>query len=132
MTYYGFIEDIWEVDYTKFSVLVFKCKWVVNKSGVKIDESGFTLVDFRKMEFGMGHLYWFNKHLKFSMSKILRQNIGMLFYMRKKEEEAIDDVENCDLGSFTQILCILLINKDDDLVDNVHATCKDHSEGIYI
>ena len=46
MAYYGFIEEIWEIDYTKFSVPVFKCKWVDNKSGVKIDESGFTLVDF--------------------------------------------------------------------------------------
>jgi len=49
MTYYGFIEEIWEVDHTKFFVLVFKCKWVDNKSGVKIDESGFTLVDFREI-----------------------------------------------------------------------------------
>jgi len=49
MAYYGLIEEIWEVDYIKFSVPVFKCKWVDNKSGVKIDESGFTLVDFRKI-----------------------------------------------------------------------------------
>jgi len=26
MAYYGFIEDIWKVDYTKFFVPVFKCK----------------------------------------------------------------------------------------------------------
>jgi len=46
MAYYGIIEEIWEVDYTKFSILVFNCKWVDNKSRIKIDESGFTLVDF--------------------------------------------------------------------------------------
>jgi len=46
MTNYGFTEEIWEVDYTKFFVLVFKCKWVENKSGVKIDESKFTPMDF--------------------------------------------------------------------------------------
>jgi len=51
MAYYGFIEDIWEVDYTKFFVPVFKCKWINNKSGVKIDESGFTLVDIRKIRY---------------------------------------------------------------------------------
>jgi len=49
MAYCGFIKEIWEVDYTKFFVLVFKCNWVDNKSGVKIDESGFTLVVFRKI-----------------------------------------------------------------------------------
>ena len=48
MAYYGIIEEIWEVDYTKFSILVFNCKWVDNKSRIKIDESGFTLVDFWK------------------------------------------------------------------------------------
>ena len=26
MAYYGFLEEIWEIDYTKFSVPVFKCK----------------------------------------------------------------------------------------------------------
>jgi len=49
MTYYGIIEKIWEVDYTKFFVPIFKCKWVDNKTEVKIDESGFTLVDFQKI-----------------------------------------------------------------------------------
>jgi len=49
MAYYRFIKEIWEVDYTKFFVPYFKCKWVDNKSGVKIDESGFSLVDFQKI-----------------------------------------------------------------------------------
>jgi len=49
MAYYGFIKEIWEVDSTKFFIPVFKCKWVDNKCGVKIDKSGFTLVDFRKI-----------------------------------------------------------------------------------
>ena len=45
----------------------------------------------------------------------------------KKQGEVIDDIENCDPGSFTPILCILLINIDDNVVDDVHATRKDHS-----
>jgi len=48
MPYYGVIVEIWEVNYTKFTVPIFKCKWVDNKTGVKVDESGMTLVDFRK------------------------------------------------------------------------------------
>ena len=43
---FGLIKEMWEVDYTKFFVPVFKCKLVDNKSGVKINESGFTQVDF--------------------------------------------------------------------------------------
>ena len=46
MTCYGVIEEIWEVDYTMFNIPLFKCKWIDNKSGVKIDESIMTLVDF--------------------------------------------------------------------------------------
>jgi len=36
MPYYGFIEEIWEVDYTKFFVPVFKCKWLTIKVGLKL------------------------------------------------------------------------------------------------
>ena len=46
----------------------------------------------------------------------------------KKQGEAIDDIENGDPRSFTP----MIINKDDDVLDDVHATHKDHSEGIYI
>ena len=49
MPYYGVILEIWEVNYIKFSVPVFKCKWVNNKTGAYVDESGTTLVDFRKI-----------------------------------------------------------------------------------
>lgn len=35
----------WEFDYTIFQVLVFDCKWVGNKNGVRINESGFMQVD---------------------------------------------------------------------------------------
>ena len=47
---------------------------------------------------------------------------------RKKPGEAIDDIENGEPRSFTP----MIINKDDDVLDDVHATRKDHSEGIYI
>ena len=42
--YYGVIEDIWELNYTQFKIPVFWCNWVDNKSGVKVDKNGFTLV----------------------------------------------------------------------------------------
>jgi len=36
MAYCGFIEEIWKVDYTKFFVPVFKCKWVTIKVRLKL------------------------------------------------------------------------------------------------
>ena len=69
MAYYGIIEEIWEVDYTKFFVLVLKCKWVDNKSEVKIDESEFTLVDFRKIGYQYESFIMVQQASQFSTSK---------------------------------------------------------------
>jgi len=49
ITSYGVIVEIWEVNYTTYTIPIFKSKWVDNKTGVKVDESGMTLVDFRKI-----------------------------------------------------------------------------------
>nr|XP_027193555.1 uncharacterized protein LOC101504995 [Cicer arietinum] len=49
--YFGTIEEIWDVDFIKFKVPVFKCKWIDINNGVKIDEFGFTLVDLEKVAF---------------------------------------------------------------------------------
>jgi len=49
LSYFGVIEEIWEVDYVKFRVLVFKCKWVNYNIRVYVDDLGFTLVDLTKI-----------------------------------------------------------------------------------
>ncbi|GJR11974.1 hypothetical protein Tco_0794626 [Tanacetum coccineum] len=46
MSYYGVIQEIWELDYHSITIPLFKCKWVTNnQQGVNVDEEGFTLVD---------------------------------------------------------------------------------------
>jgi len=49
LSYFGVIEEIWEVDYVKFRVLVFKCKWVDCNREVHVNDLGFTLVDITKI-----------------------------------------------------------------------------------
>ena len=49
--YFGFIEEIWELNYVKFNVCVFKCKWVDNNIGVRINDLGFTLVGLKKLAY---------------------------------------------------------------------------------
>jgi len=49
INYFGVIEKIWEVDYVKFRVPIFKCKWVDSSIGMHIDDLGFTLVDLAKI-----------------------------------------------------------------------------------
>ncbi|KAA0043076.1 transposase [Cucumis melo var. makuwa] len=49
MSFYGIIEDIWEVSYNTFNTVLFKCKWVENKTGVRTDDLHFTLVDLSRI-----------------------------------------------------------------------------------
>ena len=53
-TYYGRIEEIWELDYgPSFQVHLFRCQWVkVTKGGVKVDHQyGMTTVDLNNIEY---------------------------------------------------------------------------------
>ncbi|KAA0054168.1 uncharacterized protein E6C27_scaffold131G00970 [Cucumis melo var. makuwa] len=49
MSFFGIIEDIWEVSYNTFNIVLFKCKWVENKTGVRTDDLHFTLVDLSRI-----------------------------------------------------------------------------------
>ena len=51
MPYFGVIEEILKVNYVKFSVCVFKCKWVDSNIGVRTNDFGFTLVDLKKLTY---------------------------------------------------------------------------------
>jgi hypothetical protein len=51
-TYYGYIEEIWELNYgPSFKVLLFRCKWVkMTRGGVKLDEQyRMTTVDLNNL-----------------------------------------------------------------------------------
>lgn len=49
MSFYGVIIEIWQLDYNAFRIPVFKCDWVDNKRGIKVDELGFTLVELGRI-----------------------------------------------------------------------------------
>ncbi|GJV43496.1 transposon protein, CACTA, En/Spm sub-class [Tanacetum coccineum] len=44
-SYYGVIQEIWELDYLSFTIPMLKCKWVNNEGGLKVDDYGFTSVN---------------------------------------------------------------------------------------
>jgi hypothetical protein len=50
-TYYGRIEEIWELDYAhNFKVPLFRCQWVKMNGGVSVDkEYGMTIVDINNI-----------------------------------------------------------------------------------
>jgi hypothetical protein len=47
-SYYGQIEEIWELDYVGLKVALFRCRWVTNgKRVVSMDKYGYVSVDLR-------------------------------------------------------------------------------------
>ncbi|XP_074572618.1 uncharacterized protein LOC141829097 [Curcuma longa] len=51
MMYYGVIQEIWELIYHDIRVPMFKCDWVENNTGIRVDDNGFTLVNLKRMGF---------------------------------------------------------------------------------
>ncbi|XP_028104536.1 uncharacterized protein LOC114303594 [Camellia sinensis] len=49
MSYYGVITEIWQLDYNMFKISVFKCDWVDNTKGIRVNELGFTLVELGRI-----------------------------------------------------------------------------------
>jgi hypothetical protein len=48
-TYYGYIDDIWELNYdARLQIPVFMCQWVKHPNGVSVDNYGMTPVDLKK------------------------------------------------------------------------------------
>ena len=43
------IEEIWELNYNTFKIVIFKCDWVENSGSIKINELGFVLVDLNRI-----------------------------------------------------------------------------------
>ncbi|KAK1626451.1 hypothetical protein QYE76_000766 [Lolium multiflorum] len=54
VTYYGYIEEIWELEYgPNFKVPLFRCKWFNLKDGVQVDpQYGMTTVDLKNLGHG--------------------------------------------------------------------------------
>jgi hypothetical protein len=49
-TYYEYIQDIWELDYSvRLQIHVFKCEWVKHPNDVSVDNYGLTLVDLKNI-----------------------------------------------------------------------------------
>ena len=49
MSFYGVIQEMWELNYITLKILMFKCNWVDSASGVRTDDLGFKLVDLKRI-----------------------------------------------------------------------------------
>lgn len=79
MTFYGVIQEIWELNYNTFTQVVYKCDWVESRKGVKVDECGDTLVDLSRL----GHK---------SDSFVLAGQVQKVFYMEDPQDSRLSVV----------------------------------------
>ncbi|KAL6321680.1 hypothetical protein AAG906_031189 [Vitis piasezkii] len=99
LCFYGIITEIWDLDYTMFRIPVFKCDWVDNRNGIKVDDLGFTLVDF-------------NKTAHKSDPFILASQAKQVFYVQDQHDPRWSVVLSTPQKDF------LDRERGDDLVDN--------------
>jgi hypothetical protein len=72
---YGYIEEIWEVNYgMSLLIPVFKCQWVNHPHDIEVDEYGFTIVDSGNM--GHKDEPW-----------VLVSTVAQVFYILDRKDE---------------------------------------------
>jgi Domain of unknown function (DUF4216) len=64
ISYYGWIEKIWELNFMKFRIPLFLCKWIKNRRGVKKDKEGFISVDFNQLGYQYDPFILVNREAK--------------------------------------------------------------------
>nr|AAX92780.1 transposon protein, putative, CACTA, En/Spm sub-class [Oryza sativa Japonica Group]ABA93324.1 transposon protein, putative, CACTA, En/Spm sub-class [Oryza sativa Japonica Group] len=128
-TYYGRIEEIWELNYIKFKVPLFRCRWVNLRTGVKADKEGFTLVDLSKVGYA-------------DEPFVLVKQVEQIFYIKdpsnkkmhivrdgKRRIVGVDNV--VDEEEYNHNLHVRPhIDLDDDPQEPVAYARSDHTEGI--
>ena len=132
MPYFGVIHEIWELDYTEFRVVVFKCKWVNANTGVRKDDFGFTLVDLNKV----GYI---------DEPFIMAQQARQVFYVQdpcdsrysvvlQGRPSGLNDTHDgstLDICETTPFSTKIPSTNDSLHVDEVQANRNDHDEGLW-
>ena len=124
-SYFGVIDEIWEVRYIDLYVPIFKCKWVNISTGVRKDD-GFTLVNLNRLGSHDDPFIMASQAKQiFYVSDPVDNNWSVV--VPGKPMAPIDE-----LPYMTPILPNSRPPIDDSGVDREYATRLDHREGIYI
>jgi Domain of unknown function (DUF4216) len=62
--YYRWIEEIWELDYLRFRIPLFLCKWIENTCGIRKDKYNMISVDFNRLGYKDDPFILANKQAK--------------------------------------------------------------------
>jgi hypothetical protein len=103
MNYFGFIEDIWELDYCGLRIALFKCKWADNNY-VKVDSDGVTVVDFRRLGYKNDPFIMASQAVQvFYTTDPANLELSLVVPMKSRIlRDPQEDVDDCtDIPSFT-------------------------------
>ena len=130
--YFGFIEEIWELNYVKFTVCVFKCKWVDSNTGVRTDDVGFTLVDLNKLAYQNDPFIMAEQAKQvFYVEDPCDQRWSVVLHGKTIGVNVEDDYSYIDTY-VSPLSTQLSPNVIGEETDDVHANRNDHDEGELI
>ena len=132
MSYYGIIEEIWEVSYTKFKVPVFKCKWV-NSNVVQVDEEfGFVSVNLERFRYG-DEPFILGSQAKqvFFVPDLEKKKLSIMLQGKRQGVGGDDGDLELNLDETPPFTATRPKAVELDLVDDDYAVRDDHCEGIW-
>ncbi|XP_074374481.1 uncharacterized protein LOC141714884 [Apium graveolens] len=122
MTFYGVIEEIWELDYRAFKAPLFLCRWADSDRGVKFDDLGFTLVK---------QVFYVDDPVDITWSVVLTSTNRDYHEVYNDDDLGDTTLENPPLCS--QILKVdVLVDVDDDADEPSLGNQREDVEGIWI
>ncbi|CAL2255581.1 unnamed protein product [Prunus armeniaca] len=111
MGFYGVIQEIWDLDYQKFTIPIFRCDWIDNTSGFVLDELGFTLVDLSKI----GH-----RNDQF----VLASQVKQVFFVDESMHRGWSVVLSMPNRQYNDVI------GDDDVLGDVRIECEPFTRGM--
>ncbi|KAL4573292.1 hypothetical protein LXL04_020092 [Taraxacum kok-saghyz] len=133
-SYYGVIKEIWELKYNSIIIPLFKCKWVHNQQGVRVDNDGFTIVDLSTDGYvsepfilaKQATQVFYIEDPKDSRKHIVmhskRRILGVDNVVDEEEYDQFDELPPFSLG---------ILSSNDDVDDTTYLR-SDHNEGLWI
>ncbi|GJU85087.1 uncharacterized protein Tco_1292633 [Tanacetum coccineum] len=131
-SYYGVIQEIWELDYLSFTIPMLKCKWVNNEGGVKVDDYGFTSVNLSTNGYAsepfilakQANQIFFVEDPSDSRWHIVlhgkRRIVGVENVVDEDEYDKFDELPPFSIGA----------SSSNDVIDDTTYLRSDHDEGI--
>ncbi|CAL2256713.1 unnamed protein product [Prunus armeniaca] len=110
MGFYDVIQEIWDLDYQKFRIPVFRCDWIDNTSGLVVDKLGFTLVDLSKF----GH-----KNDQFVMASQVKQ----VFFVDNPMHRGWSVVLSMPNREYNDVI-------GDDVLGDIRIECEPFTRGM--